>query len=65
MGHWIWCAKEAYAKATGRGLEGRPKAFEMDKDDGVVVHINGHKVYTHQHGAFIVAYTHINRGNDG
>ncbi|MGC6418621.1 MAG: 4'-phosphopantetheinyl transferase superfamily protein, partial [Bradymonadia bacterium] len=61
----IWCAKEAYAKATGQGLEGRPKAFEMDKDDGVVVHINGHEVYTHQHGAFIVAYTHINRGNDG
>ena len=61
----IWCAKEAYAKATGRGLEGRPKAFELEKDDGVLVHINGHKVYTHQHGAFIVAYTHINRGTDG
>lgn len=30
----LWAAKEAAAKATGRGLEGRPKAFAATEVDG-------------------------------
>ena len=35
----LWCAKEAAAKATGTGLQGRPRALEVMRceDDGTLV----------------------------
>lgn len=41
----LWCAKEAAAKLTGRGLQGRPEAFEVrfveEGDNRAMVEIEG------------------------
>ena len=55
---WItrfWSAKEAFAKSTGRGLEGNPKQFLIESvtDDGV--HIRGSFIRSTRLGAYIVS----------
>ena len=42
----LWAAKEAAAKATGRGLEGRPKAFETTAVDGERLRVAGRWITT-------------------
>ena len=42
----LWAAKEAASKATGRGLQGRPKAFEVSAVDGDRLLVAGRWVAT-------------------
>lgn len=42
----LWAAKEAAAKATGRGLEGRPKAFAASAVDGSRLLVAGRWIAT-------------------
>ena len=57
----LWAVKEATAKATGRGLEGRPKGFEIEAAHFSRLRCNGRWVSTHSVGVsgheFIVART--------
>jgi phosphopantetheine--protein transferase-like protein len=57
----IWTVKEAVAKATGRGLKGRPRDFEVDATDDNRMHCEGRWVTTKSldtaQGRFIVAWT--------
>jgi len=57
----VWTVKEAVAKATGRGLKGRPRDFEVDKTDDDRMHCAGRWVTTKSldtaQGRFIVAWT--------
>ncbi len=57
----VWAGKEAVAKATGRGLEGRPRDFEVDAIDDRRMRCGGRWVTTEPlhtaHGRFIVAWT--------
>ncbi len=57
----LWTAKEAAAKATGRGLRGRPKDFEVARRSGEWLHVAGRWVRTGQvdHGddTYLVAVT--------
>jgi 4'-phosphopantetheinyl transferase EntD len=42
----LWAAKEAAAKASGLGLQGRPKAFEVTDRAGGTIHVAGRWVDT-------------------
>lgn len=42
----LWTAKEAAAKASGLGLQGRPKAFEVTERAGRALHVAGRWVDT-------------------
>lgn len=57
----LWAVKEATAKATGRGLQGRPKDFEIEAAHFPRLRCNGRWVSTHSVGVsgceFIVART--------
>jgi phosphopantetheine--protein transferase-like protein len=57
----VWTVKEAVAKATGRGLKGRPRDFEVDATDDNRMHCEGRWVTTKSletaQGRFIVAWT--------
>ena len=57
----VWTVKEAVAKATGRGLRGRPRDFEVDAIDDLRMRCAGRWVTTEPldtgHGRFIVAWT--------
>jgi phosphopantetheinyl transferase len=57
----VWTVKEAVAKATGRGLKGRPRDFEVDAIDDLRMRCGGRWVTTQPleagHGRFIVAWT--------
>lgn len=37
----LWTAKEAWAKLTGRGLDGQPRAIELAVGDGAVLGVQG------------------------
>ncbi|MBO0730728.1 MAG: polyketide synthase dehydratase domain-containing protein, partial [Acidimicrobiaceae bacterium] len=46
---WVtraWAAKEAAAKATGQGLQGRPKDFSINAVDGMRIQVGGRWVST-------------------
>jgi phosphopantetheinyl transferase len=57
----VWTVKEAVAKATGRGLKGRPRDFQVDAIEGLRMHCGGRWVTTEPletaNGRFIVAWT--------
>jgi phosphopantetheinyl transferase (holo-ACP synthase) len=57
----LWAVKEAAAKATGLGLQGRPKDFEIDAVHGDRLHCRGRWIATEplatDRGNFIVAWT--------
>jgi phosphopantetheinyl transferase (holo-ACP synthase) len=57
----LWAVKEAAAKATGLGLGGRPKDFEIDAVRGDRLHCRDRWIATETlqtvGGAFIVAWT--------
>jgi phosphopantetheinyl transferase len=57
----IWTVKEAAAKATGRGLRGRPRDFEIDAVDGARLRCAGAWISSESVGTaagrFIVAWT--------
>ena len=57
----IWTAKEAAAKATGRGLRGRPGDFVIDAVDGERLRCEGGWIASESiataAGRFIVAWT--------
>jgi phosphopantetheinyl transferase len=42
----FWVAKEAYAKMTGKGLQNKPKQYEVQDVDGDVLQIEGQRVQT-------------------
>lgn len=56
-----WCAKEAVAKARGTGLQGNPRAFEVEAVRGERLIVAGHvvetTVVTVEEGAYVVAWT--------
>jgi len=57
----LWCVKEAVAKASGTGLQGKPRAFAVEEVDGESYRIGGQwvatTVVTMKEGAFVVAWT--------
>jgi acyl transferase domain-containing protein/phosphopantetheinyl transferase (holo-ACP synthase) len=57
----VWAAKEAVAKATGRGLQGRPKDIEVTGVDGDTLVVSGHPVHLdrieHHEKEYVVAWT--------
>jgi phosphopantetheinyl transferase (holo-ACP synthase) len=57
----MWTVKEATAKATGRGLRGRPKDFEVDAVDGERLRCCGRWIATAPldtcDGHYVVAWT--------
>jgi phosphopantetheinyl transferase len=42
----LWTAKEAAAKATGLGLQGNPRRFEVQSVAGEVIVVNGRSLTT-------------------
>ena len=62
----LWAAKEAAAKATGRGLGGRPKDFRVGEVDGTRFLVNGRWILTDRYRAsdltgHLVAWTLVPR----
>ena len=54
----LWVAKEAYAKMTGRGLEGNPKQWEVESIDGEELTIRDTVIKTTRHrDHYIVGWT--------
>lgn len=52
-----WAAKEAVAKATGQGLAGRPKDYQITSCDLDGIVVNGWTVRTELAGEIVVAWT--------
>lgn len=52
-----WVAKEAYGKHLGKGLQGNPKAYTVDKIEGEDLHIKGIIIHTIKHKNYIIGWT--------
>ena len=67
--HWVtrcWVAKEAAAKATGQGLGGNPRSFEVVEVDGASLRVGDHWVNTEdvddtRGGTFVVGWVRTQR----
>jgi phosphopantetheine--protein transferase-like protein len=55
---WItrfWSAKEAFAKSTGRGLEGNPRQFPIESVSDKGIRVKGSLIRSLRHGAYIIS----------
>lgn len=60
MAEWstrFWVAKEAYGKMLGKGLQGNPKAYEVESIDKENLVIEGCIIKTIKHKNFIIGWT--------
>ncbi|MCX2586260.1 beta-ketoacyl synthase N-terminal-like domain-containing protein [Pedobacter sp. MR22-3] len=53
----FWVAKEAYGKFLGKGLQGNPKAYTIEKINGDELIINNITIKTIQHQNYIIGWT--------
>ena len=53
----FWCAKEAAGKASGKGLEGNPRALTITAIDGERIQVKSQWVTTQRRGPHILAWT--------
>lgn len=53
----FWVAKEAYGKFLGKGLQGNPKAYTIEKISGEEMTINNITIKTIKHKNYIIGWT--------
>ncbi|TCO24969.1 acyl transferase domain-containing protein [Pedobacter psychrotolerans] len=53
----FWVAKEAYGKFLGKGLQGNPKAYTVEKINGDELIINNITIKTIKHQNYIIGWT--------
>ncbi|MFW0715322.1 beta-ketoacyl synthase N-terminal-like domain-containing protein [Pedobacter sp. N23S346] len=53
----FWVAKEAYGKFLGKGLQGNPKAYTVEKINGEELTINNITIKTIKHKNYIIGWT--------
>jgi phosphopantetheinyl transferase len=59
---WVtraWVAKEAVSKATGTGLNGRPRGIELSAIDGERLCVDGQWIETRLEGNHVVGWTDV------
>jgi 3-oxoacyl-(acyl-carrier-protein) synthase/phosphopantetheinyl transferase/malonyl CoA-acyl carrier protein transacylase len=57
---WVircWVAKEAYGKMLGKGLQGNPKAYEIEEINGDTIKIKDNLIKTVKHNNYIIGWT--------
>jgi len=52
-----WAAKEAYGKSLGKGLQGNPKAYTVERIDGDDLQIKGIIIHTIKYKNYIIGWT--------
>jgi phosphopantetheinyl transferase len=53
----FWVAKEAYGKSLGKGLQGNPKAYMVERINGDDLQIKGIIIHTIKYKNYIIGWT--------